>query len=135
MKGAHRVDLRVVRDARGTLLAMEQGTGVPFAIERAYFLLDPTDGAARGFHAHKSLEQVLVCLAGRCRIVVDDGLSREEHVLEGVDQGLYIGAMIWREIHDLSPGTVVAVIASERYDEGDYLRSYEEFLDRVRRGS
>jgi dTDP-4-dehydrorhamnose 3,5-epimerase len=99
---------------------------VPFTIKRVYYIV-PSDGAARGFHAHKSLEQLLVCPTGSCRIVLDDGRQRTEHQLSSADRGLYIGPMAWREMHDFSAGCVLLVLASAAHNEADYIRDYEEF--------
>lgn len=118
----------VAADGRGRLVALEAGRDVPFAIERVYFLYETAPGAERGFHAHRSLEQWAVCVSGSCTLVVDDGSERREVRLDAPDKGLYIGAGIWREMHDFSPGAVLMVLASARYDEGDYIRSYDEFL-------
>lgn len=126
------VPLRVIRDARGGLLALEEGADIPFPIRRVYFLFDPPPGTSRGYHAHRNLEQVMVCVTGRCRVVLDDGTTRVEHLLESPGQGVYVGPMVWRELHELAPGTVVAVLASTHHDEGDYIRDYAAFVARAR---
>ena len=122
----------VATDDRGRLVALEAGREVPFAIERVYFLYDTSPGAERGFHAHRSLEQWMVCVAGTCTLVVDDGAERREVLLDAPDKGLYIGPGIWREMRGFSPGAVLMVLASAPYDESDYLRSYDDFLQLAR---
>jgi dTDP-4-dehydrorhamnose 3,5-epimerase-like enzyme len=122
----------VVHDSRGSLLALEAEREVPFDIERVYFLYGTKSGAERGFHAHKTLEQWVVCVAGSCLIVVDDGRNRREVLLDTPENGLHIGRGIWREMRDFSPGAVLMVIASAHYDESDYIRSFDEFLASAR---
>ncbi|MEG1654196.1 MAG: FdtA/QdtA family cupin domain-containing protein [Hafnia sp.] len=115
-------------DDRGSLVALEGGEAVPFAIRRVYYLFDTKPGVARGFHAHKKLQQVAVCVTGRCRMLLDDGQKREEVWLDSPTDGLLIGNMVWREMHDFSPDCVLLVLASENYDEADYIRNYEDFI-------
>lgn len=116
-------------DARGTLVAFEGERSVPFPIKRVYTVTGVGPEHPRGFHAHKRLEQVAVCLAGSCRFVLDDGRTREEVTLDRPSVGLYVGPMVWREMR-FSPGAVLMVLASEAYDEADYVRSYDEFQSR-----
>lgn len=115
-------------DDRGSLVALEGKKTVPFAIQRVYYLFGTNPDVSRGFHAHKKLQQVAVCVTGRCRMVLDDGKEREEVWLESPTEGLLIGNMVWREMHDFSPDCVLLVLASEHYDEADYIRSYEDFI-------
>ena len=116
-------------DDRGSLVALEGEKTVPFAIQRVYYIFATQLGVARGFHAHKKLQQVAVCVTGRCRMVLDDGKTREDVWLDSPTDGILIGNMVWREMHDFSPDCVLLVLASEHYDEGDYIRSYENFLE------
>jgi len=115
-------------DERGSLVALEGGKTVPFPIQRVYYLFGTKLGVSRGFHAHKKLQQVAVCVTGRCRMVLDDGQKREEVWLDTPTQGLLIGNMVWREMHDFSHDCVLLVLASNHYDENDYIRNYEEFI-------
>lgn len=115
-------------DDRGSLVALEGKKTVPFVIQRVYYLFATKPGVARGFHAHKKLQQVAVCVTGRCRMVLDDGCQREEVWLDSPTKGLLIGNMVWREMHDFSPDCVLLVLASEHYDEADYIRNYNDFL-------
>ena len=115
-------------DDRGSLVALEGEKSVPFAIQRVYYLFGTKLGVSRGFHAHQKLQQVAVCVTGRCRMVLDDGRQRDEVWLDSPNQGLFIGNMVWREMHDFSPDCVLLVLASEHYDETDYIRNYDEFL-------
>lgn len=87
----------------------------------------------RGYHAHQNLEQVLVCVHGSCKILLDDGYNKEVINLDSPNMGLHIGSNLWREMFEFSDGTVLMVMASEYYDEEDYVRDYEEFLELDRR--
>lgn len=115
-------------DERGSLVALEAEQTVPFAIKRAYYIFDTHKGVARGFHAHHNLQQVAVCITGKCRMVLDNGSEREEVWLDSATRGLIIGDLIWREMHDFSEDCVLLVLASEHYDESDYIRNYDDFL-------
>lgn len=128
------IDFPPLGDKRGSLVALESGKTVPFPIERVYYLFSTVFGVARGFHAHKKLQQVAVCVTGGCRMVLDDGARREEVWLSSPTRGLLIGNMVWREMHDFTSDCVLLVLASEHYDEADYIRNYEDFLKGVKNG-
>lgn len=115
-------------DERGSLVALEGAKTVPFEIKRVYYIFGTQPGVARGFHAHRKLQQVAVCVTGKCRMVLDDGEKREEAWLDSPNKGLVIGDMVWREMHDFSSDCVLLVLASEHYDEGDYIRLYSNFV-------
>lgn len=115
-------------DDRGQLVALEEGKDIPFAIKRVYYMYDTQDGVHRGFHAHKSLEQILICIHGSCKILLDNGRERKVIPLEKPYEGLYIKNTVWREMYDFSEDAVLMVLASDFYDEGDYIRDYNEFL-------
>ena len=91
-------------------------------------MYDTIEGVRRGFHAHKCLEQILVPIHGSCKIHLDDGTETAEVVLDKPFEGLYISNAVWREMYDFSPDAVLMVLASEYYDEKDYIRNYDEFL-------
>lgn len=114
-------------DDRGSLVALEAHKTVPFDIKRVYFIFGTQAGVSRGFHAHRALQQAAVCVTGKCRIVLDDGQRREDVWLDSPTKGLLIGDLVWREMHDFSPDCVLLVLASEHYDETDYIRSYDDF--------
>jgi hypothetical protein len=118
----------VIADGRGSLVALEGDRNLPFAIARVYYLYGGAEGAERGFHAHRALQQWAVCVSGACTIVVDDGAQRREVRLDSPDKGLLIGSMLWREMRDFTPGAVLMVLASMPYDEADYIRDYDTFL-------
>ena len=114
-------------DDRGSLVALETHKTVPFIVKRVYYIFGTKPGVSRGFHAHRALQQVAVCVTGKCRMVLDDGNQREEVWLDSPTKGLLIGDLVWREMHDFSPDCVLLVLASEHYDEADYIRSYKDF--------
>jgi dTDP-4-dehydrorhamnose 3,5-epimerase-like enzyme len=114
-------------DDRGSLVALEANRTIPFDVKRVYYIFGTQPGVSRGFHAHRALKQVAVCVTGKCRMVLDDGQRREEVLLDSPTKGLLIGDLVWREMHDFSPDCVLLVLASEHYSETDYIRSYEEF--------
>lgn len=121
-------ELSVRGDERGSLVALESELTVPFEIKRVYYIFGTQQGVSRGFHAHKNLKQVAVCVTGKCRFVLDDGQTRQEAWLDSPTKGLLIEDLVWREMHDFSEDCVLLVLASEHYDESDYIRDYDEFL-------
>ncbi len=118
-------------DDRGSLVALESNKNVPFNIERVYYIFGTQKGVSRGFHAHRHLKQLAVCVTGSCRIVLDNGKIREEVILDCSTTGLLIDDLIWREMHDFTPDCVLMVLANRYYDEFDYIRDYDEFLRAV----
>jgi len=109
------------------LVAVNGGLDVPFDIARVYYIVG-TKGHARGFHAHRKLHQILVCVSGSCRVIIDDGHNRREHFLDRPDSGLHVKPYQWREMVDFSADCVLLVLASAHYDEADYIRDYDVFL-------
>ena len=118
-------------DDRGSLVALETNKTVPFDVKRVYYIFGTKACVSRGFHAHRTLQQVAVCVTGKCRMVLDDGQRREDVWLDSPTKGLLIKGLVWREMHDFSPDCVLLVLASEYYDEGDYIRDYSEFKKHV----
>lgn len=119
-------------DDRGMLVALEEGKEIPFQVKRVYYMYDTVEGVRRGFHAHKCLEQILICVHGSCKIHLDNGVETAEVDLNTPFEGLYISNDMWREMYDFSSDAVLMVLASELYDEADYIRDYDEFLRTVR---
>jgi dTDP-4-dehydrorhamnose 3,5-epimerase-like enzyme len=122
------INLPTIGDNRGSLVAMEAMDKIPFNIKRAYFIFDTQKNVSRGFHAHKDLQQVAVCVAGKCRMTLDNGKKREDVWLDSPNKGIFIDKYIWREMHDFSGDCVLLVLASEHYTDSDYIRSYDQFL-------
>lgn len=126
------IDFEIKGDERGSLISLEGNKNVPFDIKRVYYIFDNLPGVERGFHAHHNLKQVVICMHGECTFVLDNGKVREEVTLNTKNKALYIEDFIWREMKNFSPGAVLVVLASEYYDESDYIRDYEEFKKAVR---
>lgn len=126
------IDFQEHGDWRGQLVALEENKNIPFAVKRVYFMYDTLEGVVRGKHAHKKLHQILFCVAGACTVSLDDGKEKAEVRLDQPSRGLLIGPGIWREMYDFTPGAVLMVLASEYYDESDYIRDYQEFLNSQR---
>ncbi len=119
-------------DERGQLIAIEAMNHIPFTVKRVYYIYDTLPGVRRGFHAHRNLEQILICVSGSCMIHLDNGLETQEVRLDSPTEGLYIANDMWREMYDFSEDAVLLVLASEIYDEADYIRNYDTFMDMVR---
>lgn len=113
---------------QGALTAIEGTRDIPFEVKRIYYITNVPENARRGFHSHKRLHQVLLCLNGSVTIQVQNGKIVEEFVLDNPSEGLYIGPNVWREMYNFSPSAVLMVLASEYYDENDYTRDYETYL-------
>ena len=95
-------------------------------------MYDTGEGVVRGYHAHKTLQQILVCIHGSCKIRLDNGKEKKVVPLEKPYEGLYVSNSMWREMFDFSPDAVLMVLASDFYDESDYIRNYDEFLEYVK---
>jgi hypothetical protein len=122
------IDLPKISDPRGNLTFIEGGRHVPFEIKRAYYLYDVPGGAQRGGHAHKSLHEFIIALSGSFDVILDDGTQKKRFHLNRSYYGLYSCPMIWRELDNFSSASVCMVLASNLYDESDYYRNYEEFV-------
>jgi hypothetical protein len=118
-------------DARGSLVALESEGNVPFTIERVYFVYATKPCVSRGFHAHKDLKQLAICVAGKCRVILDNGRIREEVWLDSPTKGLLIDTLIWRELHDFSDDCVLLVLASKHFNSDDYVTNFDEFRQMV----
>ena len=130
---ANLIHLPVLGDDRGSLIALEGNKNIPFDIKRIYYIYGTKTGVSRGFHAHKALKQVAIAVSGSCRFILDDGIEREDILLNDPAQGLLIESFMWREMHDFSDDCVLMVLADQLYDESDYIRKYEDFLRLARR--
>lgn len=122
------IELPKITDPRGNLTFIEGGNHVPFEIKRVFYLYDVPTGEDRGAHAHKELQQFLVCLAGSFDVSIDDGISRKTVHLNRPWKGLHIPPMIWASEVNFDPGSVCLVLASAPYLESDYYRDYEQYL-------
>ena len=115
-------------DERGNLVALEELDNVPFEIKRVYYMYNTEEGFVRGKHAHKSLEQILICVHGSCTVMLDNGTEKVYVKLDRPNVGLYVTNDMWREMYGFTEGAVLMVLASEHYDERDYIRDYHAFL-------
>lgn len=115
-------------DRQGDLSVVENYINIPFEVKRVYYLYDIPGGAERGGHAHKNLHQLIIAASGSFTVMLDDGKTKRSVSLNRPYQGLLIVPGIWRELVDFSSGAICLVLASEKYDESDYIRDYNDFL-------
>lgn len=118
-------------DERGSLVALEQSKNIPFDIKRVYYMFNTQKGIRRGFHAHKKLIQLAIAIKGSCKFLMDDGITKANIVLDNPASGLLIEPMIWHEMYDYSDDCVLLLLANDFYDESDYIRNYNDFLELV----
>jgi len=138
VQNVYEVQLKPVGDSRGYLLPIEIGRDVvPFEVRRIYYMYGIPDGKGRGCHAHMDLRQILICVHGSCKVTCDYGGNRtiETYVLDRPEKGLVIEGLVWREMSDFSPGTVLLVLADEHYDVAapKEIRDHDIFLKTVER--
>jgi WxcM-like, C-terminal len=126
------IEFPVVGAPEGNLTFIEGGNHLPFDIARTYYLYNVPVGAVRGGHAHRTLRQVLIPIAGGFKVLLDDGTKKRSLRLDQPYIGLLMTPMIWRELVDFSAGSVCLVLASAAYEESDYFRRYEDFLAAAR---
>ena len=121
------IDIRRYSDSRGYLSVVENGIDIPFDIKRIYYLYMVPE-VARGAHAHKALQQLLIATSGSVDVIMDDGQEKKTFHLDRPWKGLLIPSGLWRDLENFSGGTVLMCLASDGYDEKDYIRNYDEFL-------
>ena len=121
------VDIRKYSDTRGYLSVIENDIDIPFEIKRIYYLYLVPE-VARGAHAHKELQQLLIATSGSVDVIMDDGTSKKTFHLDKPWKGLLIPPGLWRDLENFSGGAVLMCLASEKYDAADYIRDYSEFL-------
>lgn len=122
------ISLTTKSDPRGNLVFAEVFKEIPFEIKRIYYIYGvPSKKIIRGLHAHKSLKQVIFCVGGECEIEFDDGTNKETVTLDTPNKAIIVYPVIWREIKKVSKNATIVVLASEPYNELDYIRSYDEF--------
>lgn len=125
------LDLPRISDRKGSITPIYGREHVPFEIKRVFFLYDVPGGEDRGGHAHQNLQQLIVSVMGAFDVVLDDGRERKTVRLDRGYRGLYIPSMIWSELENFSSGAICLVLASAPYDETDYIRDYQEYLNAV----
>jgi dTDP-4-dehydrorhamnose 3,5-epimerase-like enzyme len=126
------IQLKSCGDERGSLIALEEKSNIPFKIKRVYYMFNTTEGVRRGYHAHKTLKQVAIAVRGSCKFMLDDGAEKIEVTLNHPAQGLLIESFMWREMFDFSEDCVLMVLADQIYDEVDYVRNYDQFIEQVK---
>lgn len=126
------IEFPKISDHRGNLTFIEGGRHVPFDVKRTFYVYDIPSGEHRGAHAHHALHQVIICLSGGMDVYLDDGQEKRTVHLNRPWLGVHVPPMIWAAEGNFDPGTVYVVLASEYYDEADYIRDYDEFVDLVR---
>jgi dTDP-4-dehydrorhamnose 3,5-epimerase-like enzyme len=124
---ARYVEFPVKGDDLGWLVAIEGNKNIPFAVQRVYYIFGTRAGVRRGNHAHHKLRQLMVCIAGSCKVLLDDGKQREEVLLDSNARGLFIDPMVWHEMFEFSGDCVLLVLADGWYDVADYIRDYGAF--------
>jgi dTDP-4-dehydrorhamnose 3,5-epimerase-like enzyme len=125
------IQLKSCGDERGSLIALEEKGNIPFEIKRVYYMFDTGQGVRRGYHAHKTLKQVAIAVRGSCKFMLDNGSEKIDVTLNHPAQGLLIESFMWREMFDFSEDCVLMVLADQLYDEQDYVRNYDQFIEQV----
>ncbi|MEK4083015.1 WxcM-like domain-containing protein [Psychrobacillus sp. FSL K6-1415] len=123
---------QVIGDERGSLISLEAIKNIPFNIKRVYYIYNVDPKLPRGFHAHLELQQVLVCVSGSCKVILDDGHVKSEHILNEPDQGILVDKMVWHEMHNFSEDCILMVLASDIYKEEDYIRNFDDFRTSIK---
>jgi len=126
------IDLPKITDARGNLTAIEANLQIPFAMKRVYYVYDIPGGESRGGHAHRQQQEFIIAASGSFDVILDDGTLKQRFHLNRSYYGIYVPEMTWRELDNFSTGSVCLVLASELYDEADYLRGYNDFIDAIK---
>lgn len=137
IKNCSTLQLQLIKDKRdGAIAVAEAGRQIPFEFRRVYYITGINDPATvRGGHAHHALKQALLCASGGFRLDLDDGEHKASVQVEAPEAGVYVGPHVWHTLTDFKPGTVVVVLASDVYEEADYIRDYDEFLRVVKAGA
>ena len=123
------IELPNLGDHRGSLMVAEANRNIPFNIQRLYYIFGAQPDVPRGFHAHKKLQQIAFCIQGSCKILMNNGKEKQEVLIGQSNKGLFIPPMVWHEMHDFSEDCILLVLASDHYDESDYIRNYDQFLE------
>ncbi len=129
MDNCKTLDLNFFEDNRGKLVPLVDKDLLPFEVKRIYYILDNKNNIPRGELAHKSLQQVLLCVCGSCKVLLDDGAVKKTINLDKFNKALYIKKGIWRKVFEFSPDCVVLSLNSEFHSEDELIRDYKEFLE------
>ena len=125
------IELPRITDPRGNLTVAEANKNIPFDIKRVYWLYDVPGGECRGGHAHKQIKEILIAVSGSFHVTLDNGKEKQTFLLNHPYQGLLIDTKTWRTLDDFSSGAVCVVLASDFYDENDYIYDYNDFLQYI----
>jgi hypothetical protein len=125
----HIIPLSKIHNRAGNITIIEGEENIPFSIKRIYYLYDVPGGESRGGHGHKELNQLIVASGGSFDVLLDDGTNKKIIKLNRPDYGLLVVPGIWRELFEFSSGSVCLVLSSMHYDENDYIRNYQEYLN------
>ncbi len=125
------INFEIKGDDRGLLVALEENSNIPFPIKRVFYIYDTIKGISRGNHSHYSAKQLLVVVNGHCKVTLDNGRKKETFDLNKPNIGLFQDALIWGSMHDFSSDCVLMVLTDSHYDESDYIRSYQDFMEEV----
>jgi dTDP-4-dehydrorhamnose 3,5-epimerase-like enzyme len=126
------INFKPLGDERGNLIALEAEKSVPFPIRRVYYLFGTKAGVERGFHSHKALNQVAVAVTGSCKMVLDDAQSKTSVLLDSSVKGVLIEPKVWHYMKDFTADCVLLILADQHYDEADYIRDYDQFLQSIK---
>lgn len=123
------LEISKINNEAGNLTILENGLNIPFDVKRIYYLYDVPSGSARGGHAHIELEQYIIAATGSYDVILDDGKNKKKFTLNRPNLALHILPGMWRELDNFSSGSISLVLASKLYDEKDYIRDYNQFLN------
>jgi len=121
-------NFKILGDDRGSLIALEANKQIPFDVKRVFYIYGTQPNTPRGNHSHYKTKQFLVAVNGSCKVTLDNGGDKETYNLNKPNIGLFQDALIWGVMHDFTPDCVLMVLADEYYDESDYIRDYDDFL-------
>ena len=133
MKNCKIVNFNEITDHRGKMIPIEYPKQLEFPLKRIYYIFDVKDGVRRGYHSHNDLEQILIAVHGKVKVLIKAPYEEEIVELDSPNKGLYIGPMIWREMFDFENEAVLVVLASHEYDENDYIRDWNDYLEKAKK--
>ena len=133
MKNCKIVNFNEITDHRGKMIPIEYPKQLEFPLKRIYYIFDVKDGVRRGYHSHNDLEQILIAVHGKVKVLIKTPYEEEIVELDSPNKGLYIGPMIWREMFDFENEAVLVILASHEYDENDYIRNWNDYLEKAKK--
>lgn len=127
------INFKIMGDNRGKLISLEENKNIPFNIKRVYYIFGTKKNVIRGKHSHSNLNQVVVCLSGECKFLLDSGKQKKIVKLNSPEIGLFIGENVWREMFDFSQDCILMVLANDHYNENEYIRNYKDFIKSIKK--